>query len=129
MMKKFVTVIILLTCSTLLVACGNEDDPTPTDEILDDARSNFLNGEPCGFEIISDRNSYASTCRTATGPFGDVEDLQSCRDKAQSFVDKYPGINCTASVSSDSSVDDDTITILEADIVALIVAVEADLAN
>jgi|GEM_PF-7048081 len=130
MFRKIFILLAVGSCSALFVGCGSDDDsPQTAVDRLEAASTNHLNGQPCGSEVVSDRNNFALTCRTALSSLGDDADLRDCRSKIQSFVDKYPGVNCTALVSSSDSVDDERTTVLESELLDVIELIDTNLAQ
>lgn len=94
---------------SLMVGCES-NDAGGTDSVGGsngtDARTNSVSGY-CGFKVVSDYNKVVLSCRHMTSD----KDIDSCKSKAQSFLDKYPNINCQAGKPNDASVDPDTVTI------------------
>ena len=81
---------------------GNSDS-----DVVSDRNST---GGDCDSDVVGDYNDVAFACRRVKVKVTD-KNINSCKSKAQSFLDKYPNINCKAEQPSDTSVDPDTITI------------------
>ena len=79
----------------------------------------------CRYEVISDYNNVVLSC-TYLGSYNWAEKKASCKSKAQSFLKKYPNINCKAEKPSDTSVDPDIITITGREIENLIDELEQE---
>ena len=69
-------------------------------------RTNSEGGD-CGYEVVHDHNDVALACNYISSE----QKALSCKPKAQSFLDKYPNINCKVEKSNDHSVDPDIVTI------------------
>lgn len=80
-MKK----LALLALPLLLVACSKDKNE---------------DGGPCDWDVISDYNTLASNCNMERYSSG-----YDCNASIDSFLAKYPDVNCTAVKSSGSSVD------------------------
>ena len=88
-MKKLL-LLIVFSC-LLIIGCGNDDSV----------------GGACGLEVVGDYNEVVLACQWMNSD----KDVNSCKSKAQSFLNKYPNINCQVEKPNDHSVDPDTVTI------------------
>ncbi len=83
---------VFILCSILLLAgCGKEANK---------------DGGHCDGELVSDYNRAILNCG-----YGDT--VANCKSSLQSFLNKYPGVNCTAAKNSSSSINDVTVAITE----------------
>lgn len=74
-----------------------------------DTSNNYKSGN-CGSNVVSEYNTVAIRCGSISQT-SSKETLKNCKSTAQSFVDKYPDINCTAVELSSSSVNKEPIQI------------------
>ena len=74
-----------------LLSCGKNksggDDTVDTNSFY----TQYLTGE-CGLDVISDYNSAVMKCEYVM----DHSDSMECESKLTEFLNKYPGISCTA---------------------------------
>lgn len=106
-MKTICFLIFNLCLFGLLTACGSGKKRNSYDS------GNFKDGD-CGITVVSDYNTVVARCRYTI--MGTADDVKSCKKTALSFLQKYPGINCTAEEISNSSVDNKKITLTSAKI-------------
>jgi hypothetical protein len=71
-----------------------------------DSSGNYKNGS-CGTTVVSDYNTVVIRCKYMNTD----ADARSCKSTAQSFLNKYPDINCTAEKTDSSSVDNRSTTL------------------
>ncbi|MGZ3661936.1 MAG: hypothetical protein ACXVB9_03645 [Bdellovibrionota bacterium] len=78
----------------MLAACGHKDDAPAAVTSAATApvvNNNYVGGR-CGDQVTADYLAFNERCRR---PRDRDEDFR-CRDRAQDFLRKYPGVNCTA---------------------------------
>ncbi len=73
-----ITLIILLAFAA--VSCSDDDK--------DNSFTNYKSGD-CGSDIVTDYNAMSRDCRLSGS-------TSSCNDSIDTFLNKYPGINCRA---------------------------------
>lgn len=74
-------------------ACGKKDEPVKNTQAID-AVGNFRSGV-CGTQVVADFRAMHEACEQDDGR-RTREEARACRGLAESFLGKYPGINCTA---------------------------------
>ena len=98
MSKLFFTTAIVVA----LIGCTKSKDNPITNSV----------GGACGIDVVGDYNTIVHNCQmeslNATG--------YNCDDSINSFLNKYPGINCTAEKSDPNSVDNQVVQVNESDI-------------
>lgn len=87
-----------------------------------DTAKNYTGGEPCGYEVVGDYNSVVSNC-------GYGATVSNCESSIQSFIVKYPGINCTAEKISSSSINNETVTVTESYLRGLLAKAQGTISN
>lgn len=70
----------------------------------------------CDLGVVSDYNTFVFRCSAAFS----ATDKQQCRNSIQSFLSKYPGLNCTASRNNPNSVDSEEFQLNEDHIKSLL---------
>jgi hypothetical protein len=91
--------LLILLALPLFTACGGSHDEDPM--------TNYKSGN-CGMSVVSDYNDVILKCKYMTET---NESVANCKGMAQSFINKYPGINCTAEKIVDNSVEKQTFTV------------------
>jgi len=94
--KKFGLIVLLLTGALPIIGCETGE--------MSPSTSNYLDGAPCGSQIILDHSRLRTNCYLGST-------CADCTASARSFLAKYPNINCTAEKSSDASIDYTTVVI------------------
>src|SRR3954462_241445 len=90
-------------------ACGDVGGPVvgkDTDNLH--GSGNYLSGN-CGSTVVSDYNTYVLRCKYVTSE----SDIAQCKSTAQSFIQKYPNVNCAAQASDVNSVNASTVQITQ----------------
>lgn len=123
-MKSIRLSILTVITATFFVACSNSSSGSKGDgtDGKPQAPSNSKSGY-CGSEVVSDYNEVMHSARMAKISKSS-NDYKKLKNKAKSFVDKYPELNCKAERDSDKSVDKEEFTIELAPIKDLIKALE-----
>lgn len=124
MMKTQMTRFLLATASLSLLACGEGSGPGSSN--AEDNSTRHKSGD-CGFTVVGVYNSAMTTCRMATASFATQRDVTNCTQKLDSFLAKYPGINCRALRNQDNSVNDKPVQITTQSVQEIIDAFEAAL--
>lgn len=102
---KFPLRSFLLISAVLLTACGSSPgkDPAPAPAAETAAPTernsvkyaaeagNFQSGF-CGSRVVWEYNAVVSSCQSMRTPAA----ATSCKTQAKAFLEKYPGVNCTA---------------------------------
>jgi len=109
-MNKFLCLPVLVASLGFLAGCGNNDDNSA--QKIRDQFNNSRSGS-CGQNVVFDYNDVVQTCNSVGSVLPNSPDLSDCESTADSFLDKYPSINCVAERNIDSSVDDEQFTINE----------------
>ena len=117
----FKNTLYAILCSCFLFACGGSD--SGSGEAKTEKFLNQFQGGACGLKVVSDYNDVVFQCDVTW--MKEDSDVTDCKLKAQSFIDKYPGINCKAKKRSEISVNDDDLWITEEKIQTVIDKLEA----
>ena len=114
--------ILLASCVLVLSACGSDSQvgspggsSSSASATTKDTSGNYLSGY-CGSTVVSNYNTVVIRCKYMTTE----ADAKDCKNTAQSFLNKYPGISCLASSSDSSSINNKTTSINAADIQSII---------
>jgi hypothetical protein len=80
-----------------LSACGHKDDaPAAVAATPAAIQSNNYQGGVCGDQVVSDYNTVRESCENPRSP---REEYQ-CRKLAESFLQTYPQVSCSAQLQS-----------------------------
>jgi len=96
--------LLMTTVSLALVGCSKSDENT--------------NGGNCDIDVVSDYNTMIHNCRMA-------KSSSTCNSSVNSFLNKYPGINCKAEKSDPYSVDNQIVLITESYVQTLLSSPES----
>ena len=92
-MKKLLLVSSMIMMSIFVSNCSGDDDNSA--DQLQQRFNNFRSGD-CGQNVVFDYNEVVQTCDRVDSVLPNSPTITDCESTADSFLDKYPGINCTS---------------------------------